>query len=474
MSEDIVTTKVSFGTYGKSFQEKVVQALLVDKQYAEQMLEVFDVSYFEPKYLQFLADRYFSYAKKYKVFPTLQLLLTIIRDELKTGTDTIVRDQIVDYLQRIRSNPDSGDLQYVREKSLDFCKKQALKKALEVAVEQIQAEKYESIVDGIKSAVMVGNAPQLGHDFFADYESRFTKLQRNAVPTGLSQIDKKEILNGGLGAGELGCVTAATGVGKSHFLINLGAYALTQGIDVLHYTFELSESAIGLRYDSNLCDMDSNTVIDNKDQVLEKYKDMKLGRLIIKEFPTNTASIYTLRSHLERLDVKGFRPGLIIIDYADIMRSTRQYDSLRHELKLIYEELRGLAAEKKIPIWTASQSNKEGSQSDIIDLNNMSEAYGKAQVADVVIGISRKSSEKSTGFGRLYVAKNRAGRDGLVYPLRIDTAKSKFEIIGESGSFENASQENADEMKKALKAKWKELRDDPVIGKKMNSPVEEI
>jgi hypothetical protein len=214
MSDDRVVTKASFGTYGKSFQEKVVQALLVDKHYAEQMLEVFDTSYFEPKYLQFLAEKYFSYAKKYKVFPTLQLLLTIIRDELKTGTDTVVRDQIVEYLQRMKANPDPGDLQYVREKSLDFCKKQALKKALEVAVEQIQAEKYESIVDGIKSAVMVGTAPQLGHDFFADYESRFTRLQRNAVPTGLGELDKKDILNGGLGSGELGCVTAPTGVGK--------------------------------------------------------------------------------------------------------------------------------------------------------------------------------------------------------------------------------------------------------------------
>jgi replicative DNA helicase len=467
MIEDKAVTKASFGTYGKSFQEKVVQALLVDKHFAEQMLEVFEVGYFEPKYLQYLADRYFSYAKKYKVFPTLQLLLTIIRDELKTGTDTIIRDQIVDYLQRMRANPDPGDLQYVREKSLDFCKKQALKKALEEAVEQIQAEKYESIVDGIKKAVMVGTAPQLGHDFFADYESRFTRLQRNAVPTGLGELDKKDIFNGGLGAGEIGVVVAPTGVGKSHFLINLGAYALTQGIDVLHYTFELSESAIGLRYDSNLCDMDSNTVIDNKDQVLEKYKDMKLGRLIIKEFPTNTASIYTLRSHIERLDVKGFKPGVIIIDYADIMRSTRQYDSLRHELKLIYEELRGLAGERGIPIWTASQSNKEGSQSDIVDLSNMSEAYGKAQVADIVVGISRKSHEKSTGFGRLYVAKNRAGRDGLVFPLKIDTARSKFEIIGGAGSLDATAKTDEDDVKKALRLKWKELKEDSELSKRM-------
>ena len=462
--EKKVVAKVSFGQYGKSFQEKIVQALLVDIAFAEQMLEVFDVQYLELRYLQFLADRYFAYAKKYKVFPTLQLLITIIRDDLKVGTDIALRDQIIDYLQRMRANPDPGDLQYVKEKSLDFCRKQALKHALEDAVDQMQAEKYESIVDGIKKAVMVGTAPALGHDFFLDYESRFTRLQRNCVPTGIDELDKKEIMNGGLGAGEIGVIVAPTGVGKSHFLTMLGANALRAGIDVLHYTFELSETAVGVRYDSNLCDIDSNQVIESKEKILESYKGMKLGRLIIKEFPTNTASIYTLRSHIERLDVKGFKPGLIIIDYADIMRSTRQYDSLRHELKLIYEELRGFATEKHIPIWTASQSNKEGSNADVVDLSNMSEAYGKAMVADVVLSISRKSHEKSTGWGRLYVAKNRAGRDGLVYPVKIDTARSKFEVVGNAGSLQDAEVESENDVKKAIRARWRELKNDDVVG----------
>lgn len=206
--------KVSLGTYGKSFQEKTMQALLSDRPWAEQLLEVFDVSYFEPKYLQFLADRYFGYAKKYKVFPTLQLLVTIIRDELKAGTDVILRDQIIDYLTRMRSNPEPGDLQYVKEKTLDFCRKQALKQALEAAVDQIQANKYEQIVEGIKKAVCVGTSPQLGHDFFTDFEARFTRLQRNCVATGLDELDRKDILNGGLGAGEIGVIVAPTGVGK--------------------------------------------------------------------------------------------------------------------------------------------------------------------------------------------------------------------------------------------------------------------
>lgn len=178
------------------------------------MLEVFNIEYLELKYLAYLADRYFSYAKKYKVFPTLQLLVTIIRDELKSGTDVVLRDQIIDYLQRMRSNPNSGDLAYVKEKALDFCRKQALKAALECAVDDMVAEKYERIVENIKKAVCVGTTPQLGHDFFQDYEGRFTRLQRNCVPTGIDELDRRDILNGGLGAGELGVVVAPTGVGK--------------------------------------------------------------------------------------------------------------------------------------------------------------------------------------------------------------------------------------------------------------------
>lgn len=210
-------TTVNFSQYGKAFQEKLVQALLVDHQFAEQMVEVFDVSYLEVKYLQFLADRYFAHSKKYRVFPTLQLLVTIIRDELKVGTDAALRDQIVDYLQRMRSNPDPGDMPYVKEKALDFCRKQALKSAFEVAIDQMQAEKYEQIVEGIKKAVCVGTVPDLGHDFFDDIESRFVREARNAVPTGIDELDKKEVLNGGLGQGEIGVIVAPTGVGKCFF-----------------------------------------------------------------------------------------------------------------------------------------------------------------------------------------------------------------------------------------------------------------
>lgn len=457
-NDQVKSSGVSFGQFGKSFQEKLCQAFLVDHKFAEQMMEVIDISYFEVNYLKFLAERYFAYSKKYKVFPTLQLLVTIIRDDLKVGTDIILRDQIIEYLQRMKSNPDPGDLQFVKDRSLEFCRKQALKKALESAVDQMQANKYESIVETIKKAVQVGTAPSVGHDFFNEMDARFTKLKRDTIPTRLPELDKKEILNGGSGKGELLCVVGASGSGKSHWLTMIGANALREGKNVLHYTFELSETAVGIRYDSNLCDMDSNEVMDRKDEVKKFYEENRLGRLFIKEYPTNTASIYTIKSHLERLDLKGFRPDIIIIDYADIMRSSRQFDSLRHELKLVYEELRGLAMDVGIPIWTASQSNKEGANSEVIDMTNMSEAYGKAMICDVIVSVSRRPHEKASGWGRLYVAKNRAGRDGLVFPIKMDTARSKFEVMGESDMTESNNVSEEEAQRQALRAKWKELK----------------
>lgn len=447
-----------FSQYGKSFQEKVFQGLLTDRSWATQMTEIMTPEYFDLKYLQYLCKSYFSYHQKYKDFPTLTLLITIIRDDLKEGKDTILRDQIVEFLQRIRVNPDMGDLQFVKDKSLDFCKKQAMREALEKAVELIASDNIDSVVDLMKNALAAGTPAAIGHDFFEDTEARFIKTRRQTCPTGLPQIDAQDILNGGLGRGELGVVIAPTGVGKSHFLVQMGAEALRVGKNVVHYTFELSETAVGLRYDSNLCEIPSSDVIDRKEEVLEFYKQNSLGRLIIKEYPTGTASVQTLRNHIEKLLLKSFVPSVIIIDYADIMKSSRKFDSLRHELKLVYEELRNLAMDLNVPIWTASQANREASNSEIVGLENMSEAYGKAMVADVVLSISRKANEKATGAGRIFVAKNRAGRDGMLYPMLIDTSMSKFKLMDSNEmTLDDAVKSDGHSMKKLLKEKWDEV-----------------
>lgn len=453
-----MSVEKNFSKFGKPFQEKVFQGMLTDTVWAGQMIEVVDPTYFDLKYLSFLCDKYFAYHKKYRTFPTLQILITIIKEDLVKSSDSILKDQIIEYLSRMKANPDQGDIAYVKDKSLEFCKRQAFKDALEKSVELIQTEKYESVISIMKEAISVGMPNTTGHNFFDDIEARFVQINRQVCPTGLERLDAPDILRGGLGRGELGVITANTGVGKSHFLVAMGCAAMRAGKNVVHYTFELSEHETGKRYDSNLCQIPSNDLYERKNEVINAYKGMDLGKLIIKEYPTGSASVHTLRNHIEKLTFKGFKPSVIIVDYADVMKSSREYDSLRHELKLIYTELRNLAVELNVPVWTASQANKDSSKSEVVGLENMGESYGKAQVADIVLSISRKPMEKSEGTGRIFVAKNRAGRDGLLFPINIDTAKSSFEILDENSmTLREVMSEDEGALKNKLKEKWKEI-----------------
>lgn len=457
-----------FAQFGVEFQEKLIQALLQDHKWSQQMSEVIKLEYFEQKHLTFLADKYFSYFKKYKCFPSFAVLISVVKDELRTGTDIQLRDSIVEFLKRIRSNPDVGDLVYVKERGLQFCRRQAMKDALETSIDLINSEKYDSVVTIMKQALAVGTLPSVGHKFFDELDARLEIESRNTVPTGIPELDQNGILCGGMGSGELHIVAANAGVGKSHMLVQIGANVIKTGLNVVHYTFELNEKYVGIRYDSNMCDIASNDVRDYKEKIKLKYKENKYGKLIIKEYPTNTCGVLTIRNHLERLEAtENFKPNLVIIDYADIMKSSRQYDSLRHELKLVYEELRTLAQDLELPVLTASQANRDSAKSDIIGLENMSEAYGKAMVADFVVSLSRKPLEKATGHGRIFIAKNRFGKDGIVFPIKIDTAKSRLEIIDSQpmNAYDTGLQDQ-DTLKAALREKWREVQNDKELGLK--------
>jgi len=468
MSDETHASSVAhFDRYDKTFQEKILQALLTDRTWAAQMIEVMTPEYFDLKYLRYLTEKYFDHHSQHRTFPTIGLIAAIARDDLRGNDNLLLKRQVVEYLQRIKFKPDLGDLGAVKERSIEFCRKQAMKEALITSVDLLEQGKHEEVNEVIKGALSAGIPASIGHDFFEDIEARFARQTRVPVPTGIPQLDRDDVLAGGLARGELGVVTANTGVGKSHMLVNFGAHALKMGRNVLHYTFELSETKVGIRYDSNLCNIPSNDVIHNAALIRETYGKMDLGRLIIKEYPTGSASVITLRAHIEKLLMRSFKPSLILIDYADVMRATRKYDSMRHELKLIYEELRNLSQELGVPIWTASQANRVSANSDIVGLENMSEAYGKAMVADFVVSLSRKAQEKATGYGRMFVAKNRAGRDGLLFHIRMDTARSLITAVDpdEEMSFTEAQDEDEEYVRTRLSERYKELRQKQEAGR---------
>lgn len=448
MSEEMIAnTPIEHFAFDKSFQSKIVQALIVDRPWASQMNEVLDTEYFTSAYLKLVASTYLGYYKKYKEFPSIDLLVSELKDTLRNKHDAVLLDQVKTFLKRVKGNDDLGDLPLVKEKSLDWCKRRRLTQALLQSVDLVDSENYDKVIELVKSAIHAGNHHSPGLDLFEDVESRYSETYRRTVPTGIAEIDQRKILNGGLGAGELGVCVAPTGVGKSHFLVHVGAQALLKGKNVVHYTFELNERAMGIRYDSHIMQIPSLECFDHKEAIQEFYQEQEenLGRLRIKYYPTSSVTAMTLRGHIEKLATQKFRPDLIVVDYAGIMRSSEHYDLLRMELKKVMEELRQLATELDVPIWTAIQSNKEGAQNDVVDLTNMAEGYGQAHVADFVLGLSRKSAQKANGFGNIFIAKNRAGVDGIKYQIHLDTAQSRLRVLTDDEVAEYTSELDSDD-----------------------------
>jgi replicative DNA helicase len=454
MTTDVMNEQPKKFSFDKSFQEKIVQAMLIDHPWAVQFAEVVDIDYFQFKYLKLVASKHLDYYKSYKEFPTMVLLLTMLKDDLRSQRDDVLRDQVKSFLIKVSKDEGLGDLPYVKEKSLEFCKKAALQRALSESVDLIHTEKYEKIIEIVKSAIHAGDHNSSGLDLFEDVEARYSETFRKTVATGIGELDQRKILNGGLGAGELGVVVAPTGVGKSHFLVHVGAQAILKGKNVLHFTFELNERAVGIRYDSHVLDIPSLECYEAKEEIDQYYQENKdnLGRLKVKYYSTSTASSMFLRGFIEKLATQKFRPDLLIIDYAGIMRSADRHELLRMELKKVMEELREMATELDVPVWTAIQSNKEGAQNDVVDLTNMAEGYSQAHVADFVVGLSRKSAQKATGFGNVFIAKNRAGIDGIKYQIHLDTAKSKLRILTDDEVSELSSEIEESEFKIARQA----------------------
>jgi replicative DNA helicase len=293
----------------------------------------------------------------------------------------------------------------------------------------MQESSYDEISKVINDALTLGMGNEAGYEYLTDFEERYALKARNPMTTGWDEIDV--ITSGGLGRSELGVVVAPTGAGKSMVLTHLGCAAINQGKAVVHYTMELSDRVIGRRYDSCITGISLGDLNTFKEQVYEEISALD-GSLIIKEYPTKSASTQTIKAHLEKLKKRGIIPGMIIVDYADLLKPVSYTREKRHDLENIYEELRGIAQIYECPLWTASQTNRSGLNAEVVTMEAISEAFNKCFVADFIFSISRTGQDKLNNTGRLFVAKNRNGPDGMVYPIMADWKYVKISVLPES------------------------------------------
>jgi len=439
--------KAGFSHFGKAFQENLCQLILYDRSFCDQMEEVLDINFLELKYLQVFVRKIFDYKNKYKTHPSTEILTTILRAEVDNENE-VVQKQIRDYFARMLKT-EVQDEQYIEDTALDFCKRQVLKEAILKSIPLLERSSFEEVQTLINDAMVLGNNNDCGYDYIKDFEKRFELHFRKPVTTGWSIID--DICPGGLGRGELGVVIAPTGAGKSMALVHLGSAAIKEEKSVVHYTLELHDTVVACRYDSCITGIPLKDVFSSKEEIYEQVQGLK-GQLIVKEYPTKSASVSTIRNHLEKLKQRKTPVDLIIVDYADLLRSKLKNNEKRHELESIYEELRGIAQEFDCPIWTASQTNRAGLNEEVITMQSISEAFNKCFVADFILSISRTIEHKETNGGRMYIAKNRNGPDGMVHPIFMDPSSVKIKVLPQTETYSevqtNVVQKQAENLKK--------------------------
>jgi len=444
-----------FGSkYGTSFQNKIISALLGDRSFLRQVFDILKSEYFDSDAAEWLVREIMSYVDEYEKLPTL--------DVLKVRINTIDRDvlkiSVVDTLKFAWNHLESDDLQYVKEQTIDFCKNQCIKNAILDSVELLEQGKYDVIKQKVDDAMKAGHDSNLGHEYKTMIIERYEDSVRNVVSTGWGVID--EITQGGFGKGELVLFAAPPGIGKSWSLINIGVAAMKLGKTVVHYTLELNEGYVGQRYDAVLSKIAVANLKYNMEDVKKSVTNVK-GDLIVKHYPTKTASVTSLKAHMDKMILQDKRPDVVIVDYADLLRGPSNKERYE-ELETIFEDLRGMAGEYEVPIYTASQINRSGADDDVITGTKIAGSFSKMMTADFVVSLSRKIEDKLAGTGRWHVIKNRFGPDGMTFPSKANFSTGEISIYNEDSI---SGQQAKKEMKggeslvrKELAQKYKEMK----------------
>jgi len=416
-----MTNNDKLNEYGKTFQIKAIAAMFVDRSFLQQIADIIRPDYFDSESNIWILEVVLSHFAQYKSPPTKDVLKVRITDI----TDDVLKTAILEHLKDIFRYMESSDLDFVKQEILKFCKNQEIKHAIQDSVQLLQNGNYDQIKEKIDAAMKAGADTDIGHEYKKSVISRYNEASRNTVPSGWDVVD--DLMDGGLADGELGVVMAPAGIGKSWLLINIGANALKRGKNVIHYTLELNQDYVGQRYDSVITGIGAQNLKHHISEIEDKVESIP-GELIIKYFPTKSVGIMGLKAHIEKTIILGAKPDLVIVDYADLLKVNNKKD--KHEaLEDLYEELRGMAGEYGLPVWTASQAGRSALEEDIIEADKIASSYGKVMVADFLMSLARKVEDKLSGTGRGHVIKNRFGPDGITLPSKINTNNGQFQFF---------------------------------------------
>ena len=411
--------------------------LIFDESYTRRVLPFVKSEYFSDMAERITFEKLSEFILKYEAQPSKEAILIAVSndDKLSSDIETNIKDMVVSFEHT------KVDDKWLIEQTEEWCKDRAIYIALLSSIKIADDKKSKfsrgNIPKMLTDALSVSFDPNIGHSYLDDTDMRYESYHRveEKFPFDLDCMNK--ITKNGVPRKTLNVILAGTAVGKSLALCHMAASYFMSGKNVLYITLEMAESRIAERIDANLLNISltdlHNIPKDLYDKKIDAIKSKTIGRLIIKEYPTATASTTHFRALLNELSLKkNFTPDVIFVDYLNISASARlnNSNSINSYLyvKSIAEEFRGLAVECNVPMWTATQTNRQGFVSSDIGLENTSESFGLPATADFMIALS--TTEELEQMGQILVKqlKNRYNDVSTLkrFVLGIDRSKMKL------------------------------------------------
>jgi replicative DNA helicase len=423
----------------------ILGSLLHNEDYLRKVIPFLKEDYFSSDIDRRVFKSIAEFVSVYNAPPTQEALTIMIQNDRSLNEEEYKK--LMEVVEDLTPPEKTPKLEWLIDESEKFCKDKAIYNAIVQSISIIDGKDkvfgQDAIPKLLQDALGVCFDSSVGHDYFADAEERFEFYHKteNRLPFDLELFNK--ITKGGIPRKTLNIIMAGTNVGKSLIMCHFASAYLAAGLNVLYITLEMAEEKISERIDANLLNisMDDLEVVprDMFQDRLQKIRKKTQGELIVKEYPTASAHTAHFRALLNELKLKkNFVPDVIFVDYLNICASSRYKATaavgMYLYVKAIAEELRGLAVEFNVPIWSATQTNRAGFSSSDLDLTETSESFGLPATADFMVGVMETEELEQLGQYLVKQLKNRynAKVTHRRFVIGVDKTKMRLYDLDES------------------------------------------
>ena len=432
----------------------VLRNFIFNEAFTRKALPFCKEDYFTNRNERLLFREIDIFVNKYKNIPTKEALVIELGQRKDINEDEF--KSVKDLLDTILH--ESVDLQWLLDTTEKFCKDRAIHNAVLTGIKILDKKDLkltpEAIPGILADALAVSFDNHIGHDYIEDATRRFDFYHTKEKKYQFDLSYMNRITKGGVPPKTLNIALAGTGVGKSLFMCHCASSFLTQGLNVLYITLEMAEERIAERIDANLLDVTMDDLHSMPRQLyddkIEKIRNKTAGKLIIKEYPTASAHAGHFRALLNELALKkSFRPNVIFVDYLNICSSSRFKGgniSSYFFIKAIAEELRGLAVEFNLPIFSATQTTRTGFVSTDIGLEDTSESFGLPATADFMFALISNEELEALGQMKIKQLKNRYNDPSINRAFIVGVDRAKMRLYDVSNNAQNIVDSNQKEI----------------------------